>query len=488
MTRAQDGEAATARPFMHFTPEANWMNDPNGLVRLGDTYHLFYQHNPSGLIHGNMHWGHAASRDLHTWTHHPIALVPDDLGTICSGSVVVDSDNTAGFGSGALVAAFTHATMDRQCQSLAFSTDGGDTWTKYPQNPVIESIAEAPDFRDPKVFRYSSPGGDTWWVMLLAVGTEIWFYRSADLLTWTRSSVYAPEPPFTGAVLEVPDLLSVPIEGGNRTVWVLIVSAVTSGGTAWPGSGGVHWAPGSFDGRTFVEETGAGLARLDHGPSFYAAMAWERGPDGRPVLIGWMDESHTFGTRPDLPWMGRMSLPRELTLTSSRAGLALIQRPILPDEPLLGRRCKLIAEPGESADLLDVASVARLSITGPASAGGSLEFDVSSRSDSEPLIRVTVEDDLVTISVHRCSEVHESRIPTSHLDTLHIDAVVDRGSVEFFVEGGRYVASYIAWIGPGWTTVSIRNDRTTAVSVELLTSPTATDHIGADATSNEQAG
>jgi sucrose-6-phosphate hydrolase SacC (GH32 family) len=466
---------------MHFTPEANWMNDPNGLVRLDDTYHLFYQHNPYGRTHGNMHWGHAASPDLHDWTDHPIALAPDKLGQICSGSIVVDSDNTAGFGSGALVAAFTHATTDRQSQSLAFSMDRGRTWAKYAHNPVIDSIADVPDFRDPMVFRYSSPGGDSWWVMLLAVGTEVWLYRSADLLTWTRSSVYAPEMPFPNAVLEVPGLLSIPIDDGDRAAWMLIVSAATSGGAAWPGSDGVYWIPGTFDGWRFVAETGASLERLDHGPSFYAAMAWARGPNSRPVLIGWMDESHGFGTRSELPWTGRMSLPRELAVTSSRDGLALVQRPIVPDELMRGRRSTLIAGPGESVDLQDVASVARFSITGPASSGGSLTFDLSQRSESDPLIRTTAEDDLATISVHTSGDVYEVRIPTRPLVAVHMDVVVDRGSVEFFVDSGRHVASYIVWIGPGSLRASVRNDRTTAVSVELLTLPNATDRHSTDA-------
>jgi sucrose-6-phosphate hydrolase SacC (GH32 family) len=200
-----------------------------------------------------------------------------------------------------------------------------------------------------------------------------------------------------------------------------------------------------------------------------------------PVLIGWMDESHGFGTRPELPWTGRMSLPRELAVTSSQDGLTLLQRPIVPDELMRGTRSTLIAEPGKSVDLQDVAAVARLSMTGPASSGGSLTFDLSQRSESDPLIRTTVENDLVTISVHSCGEVHEVRIPTRPLVALRIDVAVDKGSVEFFVDGGRQVASYIVWIGPESAIASVRNDRTTAVSVELLTLPNATDRDGTDA-------
>lgn len=147
------------RPQFHFTPAADWMNDPNGLVFFDGAYHLFYQHNPDDAIWGPMHWGHAVSKDLVNWQHLPIALYPDAIGAIFSGSAVIDWHNTAGFGDGAMVAIFTHAAGNRQLQSLAYSTDKGHTWTKYAGNPVIEPPNNIRNFRDPKVFWYEEANG-----------------------------------------------------------------------------------------------------------------------------------------------------------------------------------------------------------------------------------------------------------------------------------------------------------------------------------------
>ena len=167
------------RPAYHFTPAYGWMNDPNGMVYKDGVYHLFYQYNPYGSIWGNMHWGHATSTDLVRWEHHGVAISPDALGTIFSGSCVVDKDNTAGFGTGAIVAFYTSAS-DRQVQSMAYSLDGGKTFKKYARNPILTSTQR--DFRDPKVFWHE---GTKRWIMVLAVGQEMEIYASPNLNEWT---------------------------------------------------------------------------------------------------------------------------------------------------------------------------------------------------------------------------------------------------------------------------------------------------------------
>ena len=129
------------RPLVHFTPQANWMNDPNGMVFYNNQYHLFYQYYPDSTVWGPMHWGHATSTDLVHWQHQPIALYPDSLGYIFSGSAVVDTNNMSGFGKDGkipLVAIYTsHDTagekagkINYQNQSIAYSLDEGKTWTK----------------------------------------------------------------------------------------------------------------------------------------------------------------------------------------------------------------------------------------------------------------------------------------------------------------------------------------------------------------------
>lgn len=161
------------RPLLHFSPEKNWMNDPNGLVYVDDTYHLYFQHNPSGTRWGNMSWGHATSTDLLHWEEQPLAIPQtfDSEGRaiedIFSGSVVVDESNSSGFGTAGdppLVAIYTSAYTaehpthaGKQAQSLAYSNDGGYTWTKYEGNPVLDR--DSANFRDPKVFWYSGPAG-----------------------------------------------------------------------------------------------------------------------------------------------------------------------------------------------------------------------------------------------------------------------------------------------------------------------------------------
>ena len=178
------GNREKIRPTYHFSPLYGWMNDPNGMVYKDGEYHLFYQHNPYGSKWGNMHWGHAISKDLINWEHRPAAITPDALGTIFSGSAVVDTDNTAGFGAGAIVAIYTQ-NSDRQVQSIAYSTDNGRSFTKYENNPVLTS--DARDFRDPKVFWHKETQR---WIMLLAVGQEMQIFSSSNLKDWAFESSF----------------------------------------------------------------------------------------------------------------------------------------------------------------------------------------------------------------------------------------------------------------------------------------------------------
>lgn len=204
------------RPVYHFSPAYGWMNDPNGMFYKDGVYHLFYQHNPYGSMWGNMHWGHATSTDLVTWEHHGDAISPDALGTIFSGSCVVDKDNTAGFGAGAVIAFYTSAS-DRQVQSMAYSLDNGKTFKKYARNPILTSTQR--DFRDPKVIWHEDTKK---WIMVLAVGQEMEIYSSADLKSWTLESKFGEGQGAHGGVWECPDLLELPVEGTELKKWVLV--------------------------------------------------------------------------------------------------------------------------------------------------------------------------------------------------------------------------------------------------------------------------
>lgn len=324
------------RPQFHYTPPRNWMNDPNGLVHHDGTYHLFYQYNPEGSDWGNLSWGHATSPDLVHWTPQPLALPATDEEMIFSGSAVTDRPRTTGFGNEdqcPLVAVYTshYPRPDgttNQAQSLAYSLDGGTTWTKYAGNPVLDH--PAPDFRDPNVFWYAP---DEVWVMAVALATRhvVQFYASPDLVHWTHLSDFGPAGDTRG-VWECPALLRVPVEGTARTRWVLKVDLN-------PGevSGGQYFV-GTFDGDRFVPDDGpAGAARwVDHGRDFYAAIPWNDAPDDEPGprWIGWMGNWTYAGETPTAPWRGAQSLPRTLRLRPVDGELRLVQAPAAPLEQL----------------------------------------------------------------------------------------------------------------------------------------------------------
>jgi sucrose-6-phosphate hydrolase SacC (GH32 family) len=279
------------RPEYHFTPEQNWINDPNGLFYFDGQYHLYYQHNPFGDQWGNMSWGHAVSHDLLTWHELPVAIPTGDTDWIFSGSIVVDENNTAGFGYGAngeppIVAIYTDANKfeAEQEQAIAYSHDGGLTFTKYEGNPVLD--IEDPEFRDPKVFWDEDQGH---WVMAVArpLIREIEFYSSDDLKSWDYLSSFGPEGA-TGGIWEVPDLIELPVDGDpSNTKHVLIVNL--NPGSPYGGSG-VQYFVGEWDGTTFTAENSGGTG--DVPGDVYADF------EGVGYGQGWTTTGQAFGTGP----------------------------------------------------------------------------------------------------------------------------------------------------------------------------------------------
>lgn len=253
---AQSAFDEAFRPQVHFTPPQKWMNDPNGMFYLDGEYHLFYQHNPDASVWGPMHWGHAVSKDLIHWEHLPIALYPDELGTIFSGSAVVDWNNTSGLGSSdnpPIVALYTYhnadmekqGRIDFQTQAMAYSLDKGRTWTKYADNPIIDNPG-IKDFRDPKVMWHAASDK---WVMVLAQKDHIGFYSSDNLIDWQLESTFGEEIGSHGGVWECPELLYMPVEGSDEMRYVLLVS-ISPGGPN--GGSATQYFVGDFDGKTFT--------------------------------------------------------------------------------------------------------------------------------------------------------------------------------------------------------------------------------------------
>jgi fructan beta-fructosidase len=319
------------RPQFHFSPEEKWLNDPNGMVYFNDEYHLFYQYHPFGTTWGPMHWGHAVSTDMIHWEHLPIALYPDELGAIFSGSAVVDWKNSTGFfeeNEPGLVAIYTSAgtypDSDRplQQQSLAYSKDNGRTWVKFEGNPVLSDV-NITDYRDPKVFWHEETNK---WVMVLATGQTITIYTSLNLKEWEFASEFGHTAGSHDGVWECPDLFKLPVDGGQEK-WVMIVSIGDNGQTA-EGSRTQYFI-GQFDGTTFVNDhDDSTILWLDYGRDNYAGVSWSDIQDGRRIYLGWMSNWRYANQVPTKEWRSAMTLPRELSLANTEAGIRLFQQPV----------------------------------------------------------------------------------------------------------------------------------------------------------------
>ena len=319
------------RPQVHFSPQKNWTNDPNGLVYYKGEYHLFYQYNPFGDEWGHMSWGHAVSSDLLHWRELPVAIPEQDGIMIFTGSVVVDRGNSSGLcaaKSECLVAVYTgHGNTPegiRQTQNVAYSRDQGRTWTRYRGNPVLD--LHMTDFRDPSV---------SWdemahhWVMAVSLPKEhkVRFYSSPNLIAWTQLSDFGPAGYVTGD-WECPDLLQVPAANGKGGIWALKVGLNPG---APQGGSGEQYFLGQFDGKTFTVSKEPGSHGLtNYGKDDYCAISYNGLPKtDKPVLLGWMNNWQYAAKLPTSPWRGQMSLPRRLSLLQDSAGLALKQEPVI---------------------------------------------------------------------------------------------------------------------------------------------------------------
>ena len=326
------------RPQFHYTPRINWMNDPNGLVYYEGRYHLFYQYNPFGNRWGYMSWGHAVSDDLVHWEHRPVAIEygKEEEEGIFSGGAIVDHNNTSGFGDGErapIIATYTsHYTRDDgstwQAQSLAYSNDGGDSFTKYEGNPVLEF--DDPDFRDPNVMWDEQ---QEQWVMVVALPRQfkVQFYASDNLINWEYLSDFGPKGA-VGGIWECPDLFPLAVDGDpNNIKWVLHID-MNPGAIA--GGSGSQYFVGEWNGTEFIPDesiAGGEVLWTDYGTDFYAAISWNNIPeeDGRRLWVGWMNNWNYANDIPTYPWRSAQSIPRSVHLETIDGNITLIQRPVV---------------------------------------------------------------------------------------------------------------------------------------------------------------
>lgn len=298
------------RPQFHFSSKRGWLNDPNGLVFYRGEYHLFYQHNPYGWNWGNMHWGHAVSKDLVHWEEVGEALYPDNFGTMFSGSAVVDWKNTSGFGKNGEppMVLFYTADGNPTTQCMAYSTDGR-TFTKYEANPLVKEITRGN--RDPKVIWHEPTQK---WVMVLYVETAgkkhtVHFFTSPNLREWTLASITEGGTDNDRYLFECPDFYEMPVEGTRGTkAWVL------SGANS-------EYAIGSFDGTKFTPEVSKLRGHRGHG--FYAAQTYSDEPKGRRIQIGWGQMPS-----PGMSFNQLQLFPCEQKLVKTAEGLRLTWEPV----------------------------------------------------------------------------------------------------------------------------------------------------------------
>ncbi len=294
------------RPVYHHTPAWGWMNDPNGMFYKDGVWHLYFQHNPYGSQWENMTWGHSTSTDLLHWTFQGDPVEADAWGTIFSGSAVVDHNNTSGFGKGAVVAMYTSAG-ENQTQSIAYSNDNGQTFTKYAGNPVLTS--NTPDYRDPHVFWNEDIKR---WNMIMAEGQHMDIYSSADLKEWKLESQFGAEYGNHGGVWECPDLMKMKVRGTDQYKWMLLCN-INPGGPF--GGSATQYFVGQFDGHKFTCESAPEVTKwMDYGKDHYATVTFDNAPDGRRVAMAWMSNWQYANQVPTMQFRSANSVPRDLDL------------------------------------------------------------------------------------------------------------------------------------------------------------------------------
>ena len=329
------------RPVYHQTPKWGWMNDPNGMFYKDGVWHMYFQYNPYGSKWENMSWGHSTSTDLVNWKHEPLALFGDGLGTIFSGSCVLDKNNTAGYGDSTVVAFYTSAGPS-QTQSMAYSTDGGKTFTKYENNPIITSPSR--DFRDPHVFWNEEAG---FWNMILAAGQEMQIFSSSNLKDWKYESSFGEGYGNHGGVWECPDLMKMKVAGTDKEKWMLICN-INPGGPF--GGSATQYFIGEFDGHKFTcEDEPSETKWMDYGKDHYATVTFSNAPEGRNVAIAWMSNWQYANQVPTKQYRSANSIARDLGLFEYNGETYCSVRPAKEMDAVRGAR---LSAPTEACEIV----------------------------------------------------------------------------------------------------------------------------------------
>lgn len=474
-------EEALYRPNFHFTPKKAWMNDPNGMFYYNGYYHLYFQHYPDDNVWGPMHWGHAISTDMIKWQEQPIAIYPDSLGTIFSGSAVVDISNSSGFGEtekvAPIVAIYTNSLKLegsdnwKQTQSIAYSNDEGQTFTKYEGNPVIDND-DKKDFRDPKV---SWDEERNKWVMVLAAGDKIMFYDSKNLKDWQYLSEFGQDIGGHGGVWECPDLFKLPVKGTNDYKWVLFVS-INPGGPN--GGSATQYFVGDFDGETFKmdPEFETSLREnhnywIDFGKDNYAGVSFSnaRKKDGSILMMGWMSNWLYAQIVPTETWRSAMTVARTIQLSKNNAGYRLITNPVnelknyrstkyKKESITVNKEIKIIG-----SEVIDLAS-AEFNFNISEGSNTSFHYKLSNASGDELLFGFNHEKNYFfvdrsksgkTLFSNKFSDKISIAPRTSLNKNISGTILLDKTSIEIFYDNGETVITEIFFPNAPYTKLSI---------------------------------
>ena len=430
------------RPLYHHTPLYGWMNDPNGMFYKDGVWHLYYQFNPYGSHWENMTWGHSTSKDLMHWDAQPMAIESDWLGAIFSGSAIVDKENTAGFGRNAVVAMYTSAGA-AQTQSIAYSADGGQTFTKYAGNPVI--TFNAPDFRDPKVFWHEPTGK---WIVVLAVGQEVQFYSSKNLKEWKYESSFGREYGNHDGVWECPDMLCF----GEK--WVLLLN-INPGGPF--GGSATQYFVGRFDGHTFTcEDSPSETKWMDYGKDHYATVTFHNAPEGRIVALPWMSNWQYANQVPTQQFRSANGLPRDLGIKTTGGETILTS---IPSKEVTAKRGKKVKQPTEACEIIiDVKGSADIVLSNAKGEQVTMRYDAQKQ---EFRMNRTKSGDVSFSEAFPC----ETTAPT-YGSIKQLRLFIDRCSIEAFDAEGKMAMTNLVFPSEPYNTIKVKGGKATIYQID----------------------
>ena len=428
------------RPAYHHTPAYGWMNDPNGMFYKDGVYHLYYQFNPYGSMWENMTWGHSTSRDLIHWEAQPTAIEPDALGSIFSGSCVVDKKNNR------VVAFYTSAGEKSQMQSMAISHDNGMTFEKFKGNPVL--VSKEQDFRDPKCFWNQEIQK---WNLILAVGQEMHIYSSSNLTDWTYESSFGKELGCHEGVWECPDLMKLQVRGTDKQKWMLICN-INPGGPY--GGSATQYFIGDFDGHQFTCEH-QDTRWMDYGKDHYATVTFDNAPDGRHIALAWMSNWQYANQVPTKQFRSANSVPRDLDLFEHNGQTYC---GVTPSKELLTLRGKVVKKLPQAGEIVvDVKGSATITLSNALGEQAVVSYDAARHTLSVDRTR----------SYASFSEAFPCKTEAPvHGDIHQLRIFLDNSSIEVFDAEGRVAMTNLVFPQEPYNNIKVAGGKVTMYEIK----------------------